>query len=122
MGFVPYNDRVGVTYGIKIVEGWMSKIIRNFPLLNLLYTKKVRIGALRKTYEGRPIDGVFKYVRLPRWWMKALSLEVAFLVDSHRTLVYGDDAKNSRIFELALTDPCFIARDWRTITVIRCDV
>lgn len=110
-----------MNYGIKLKEGFWSRLIRNLPLVNLLYTKKVQIHAIRRMSTGAPIAGTWLDVRLPKWWMKYITLSIAFDVDSHYTLIYGESGED-RIFELALKDPCFIAYDWRDVHVIRADV
>lgn len=107
--------------GIKLKEGFWSRLIRNLPIVNRLYTKKVHIDAIRRMSTGTPIAGVWTDVRLPRWWMKHITLSIAFDVDSHYTFIKGECGER-RIFELALKDPCFIAYDWRDVHVTRADV
>ena len=110
-----------MNYGIKLKEGFWSRLIRNLPLVNLLYTKKVRIEAIRIMSTGVPVSGVWMNVRLPRWWMKYITLSIALDEDSQYTFIVGS-CDEQRIFELALKDPCFIAYDWRDVHVIRADV
>lgn len=113
-----------VTYGIRVADGIISKIIRNFPILNLIYTKKVQLEVHLRTEEGRPISGIFHYERIPRWWMKIVPLKIALLDNSDHTLVYIKDCgnKNRWIAENACNYTRFYARTWAYINMLRNDV
>lgn len=122
---VKFEEIEGATYGIRINDSILSKLIRNLPIINLLYTKKVELCVVRRTDQGGPIEGIFHYTRLPRWWMKEVPLRFALPEHCKNILVYIEDcsSKHKRIAEQASKDRDIYAHIWDTNTrLIRADL
>lgn len=54
----------GRTYGIIIKRNLLETILVNLPLINLLYTKKIRVNITRRLKSGAPVHGIFNDFRV----------------------------------------------------------
>lgn len=118
------DEKEGVTYGIRIADGILSKIIRNLPIVNLFYTKKARLDFTRYNQHGAPCDGCFHVTRLPRWWMKTVPIKVANLhATSDRAFLYIEDRKGNRLSELTCKGTVVFPRHvWAYVDLVRTDI
>ena len=117
-------EKEGVTYGIRIADNILSKIIRNLPIVNLFYTKRVRLNFTRYNTYGAPCDGCFHYTRLPRWWMKTVPIKVAnHHTSTDHVFLYIQDGKGDRLVELMSKGAIVFPRHvWTRVDLVRTDI
>lgn len=61
MGYLKYD---GKRYGIKLRRSFLSSLIANLPIINLLYTIKIEIHVVSVTDGGAPMYGHFACFRI----------------------------------------------------------
>lgn len=62
MGYIKYN---GLKYGIcPYKRSFWTSLILNLPVINLLYSKKIKMNLTSRQRDGAPVTGVFSYFRI----------------------------------------------------------
>lgn len=90
MGYIHCNGR---TYGIIIKRNFLETILVNLPLINLLYTKKIRVNITRRTKSGAPVHGIFNDFRV---YKNEKAFRIFFKVPEifSNVLIHVDDKTN----------------------------
>lgn len=75
----------GVKYGVCSRRPIWKSILVSLPIINLLYTKKIRVSLTCRSSRGEPITGTFGDFRIFRWQKR---VEFRFMVPEtfHRVL------------------------------------
>ena len=83
----------GRTYGIIIKRNLLETILVNLPLINLLYTKKIRVNITRRSKSGAPIHGIFNEFRV---YNNEKAFRIFFKVPEtfSNVLIHTDDKTN----------------------------
>ena len=64
MSYYRYN---GIKYGVCSHRPIWKSILVSLPIINLLYTKKIRVSLTCRSSRGEPITGIFCDFRIFRW-------------------------------------------------------
>lgn len=98
------HERLGTEYGILPVRplGFIGSILVNIPLLNLLYTKKIRVE-ITSRFGVLPAHGIFKRFRIFRG-TKTLKFKARVYGTFHNILVVINTSNSESWFSPASFD------------------
>lgn len=89
MRYIHYDGR---TYGIIVKRNLLETILVNLPLINLLYTKKIRVNITQISKSGAPVDGIFNDFRV---YKNEKTLRIFFMVpEISNILIHIEDKTN----------------------------
>ena len=88
------HEELGAEYGILPIRplGLLDSILVNIPLLNLLYTKKIRVE-ITSRIGAQPVHGIFNRFRIFRN-TKSLRFKAKVYKTFHNILVWIDISKS----------------------------
>ena len=82
MAYYRFN---GVKYGVCSHRPIWKSLLVSIPIINLLYTKKIRVSLTSRSKRGEPITGVHGDFRIFRWQK---TVKYRFMVPDTYTNVY----------------------------------
>ena len=98
------HEELGTEYGVLPVRplGLLESILVNIPLLNLLYTKKIRVE-ITSRFGAQPVHGMFNRFRIFRN-TKTLKFKAKVYETFHNIIVVIDTSKSESWFSPASFD------------------
>ena len=80
-----YYCYMGVKYGVCSHRPIWKSLLVSIPIINLLYTKKIRVSLTSRNKRKEPVTGVFGDFRIFRWQK---TVKYRFMVPNTYTYVY----------------------------------
>ena len=93
-----YLTYAGIKYGVKPDRSFFKSLLLNLPIINLFYTRKIRVNVLTRTQRGEPIQSIFETFRIWRF-QKTVRCKTMVPETYQNIMIWASNSKDEWISE-----------------------